>query len=260
AAGSQGEPMSALSRLAVGKHRELRVEPGDRVIHAARSIPGNEKSIGRTINHLLRRGAEVLTAETAALHVSGHPARDELRLLLELVRPRYFVPIHGEYRQLRAHARLAAEVGLDPSRIALAESGDVVAVDARGIGIVERVHVGQVFIDATLDEVASAVLRDRRRIAGDGVVVSVVAVDRRSGALSGYPEIVTRGFVPDSVSEGDTLMAEARGIVIDALAEATPEERTDEALLKARIHADLKRFLRRRTQRQPLIVPVIVGL
>jgi ribonuclease J len=222
-------------------------------------IPGNEKSIGRMINHLMRRGAELISVADRPVHVSGHPAQDELRRVIELVQPRHFVPIHGEYRQLRAHARLAVDAGLPSARVLLAESGDVVALSETEIRTVGRVHVGQVFIDATLERVDWSLLRDRRRSAGDGIVVPVVAVDRDGGAANGYPEIVTRGFVPgDGDDEG--VMREARQVVIDSLAEASPEERGDEALLKARIQTALKRFLRRRTQRQPLIIPVIVEL
>ena len=256
--GSQGEPMSALARISVAKHREVAVEEGDRVIHSARAIPGNEKSIGRMINHLLRRGAEVITEADAPVHVSGHPAADELRMLLQLVRPRFLIPIHGEYRQLLAHARLGRASGLDADRVVLADSGDVILVDPHRAAVVDRVPVGHVFIDATLEEVDFQLLRDRRQIAGDGVVVPVIAVDPDEGPTAGAIEIVSRGFLPEG--DGESVFLEARQIVADALAEATPEERTDEGLLKARIHAELKRFLRRRTQRRPLIVPVILEL
>ena len=258
ATGSQGEPLSALARIAVGQHRHVRLGPDDLVIHSARQIPGNEKSIGRMIDHLLRRGARVITAAEAPVHVSGHPARDELRRLIDLVRPRFLVPIHGEYRQLAAHAELARSSGLPAASVLLAETGDVIGLGPQAIEIVDRVHVGQVFIDAALDEVDASLLRDRRRSAEDGIVVAVVAVNRDQGAIADYPQIVTRGFVPDA--EGEGLREEARRVVVQALAEATPEMRRDEALLKARVQRELKRFLRRRTQRSPLIIPVIVEL
>jgi ribonuclease J len=257
ATGSQGEPMSALARIAVDKHRDVAVEPGDTVIHSARVIPGNEKSINRMINHLLRRGAEVVTSADASVHVSGHGSQDELRQLLQLVRPRYLMPIHGEYRQLLAHARLGTEVGLESSAIRLAESGDVIAVNENVISIEDRVHVGRVFIDAAFDEIDRSILRDRRKSAGDGIVVAVIAVNREGKAVNGFPEIVTRGFVPDSDNDA-AVMNEAKQLVISSLAETTPEERADEAMLRARVHTGLKRFFRRRTQRQPLIIPVIV--
>lgn len=256
--GSQGEPMSALARIAVDEHREARVEEGDVVLHSARTIPGNEKSVGRMINHLFRRGAEVITRTEAPIHVSGHPAREELKLLLRTLRPRFLLPIHGEYRQLLTHARLGSEAGLEAGAVVVAASGDVVALGGSSCEIVDRVPVGQVFIDETLEEVDLDVLRDRRRIAGDGIVVTVVAVDRESGAVNGTPEIVSRGFVPGDDDAG--VLDDARAVVASALSDATPEERADEGLLKARIQTELRRFLRRRTQRRPLIVPVVVEL
>ena len=258
AAGSQGEPLSALARIAVERHRDVRLETGDVVIHSARRIPGNEKSIGRMINRLIRRGAEVVTGDAAPVHASGHPSRDELRRAIELLRPQYLVPIHGEYRQLHAHAALAVECGMDPGRVLLVESGDRLVLGDDGLTRQDSVPVGQVCIDAAFDEVHGEVLRDRRRSAGDGIVVPVLTVDRNGAGMAVEAEIVTRGFVPGANGEG-ALMQEARQIVTAALAAASPEERADEAMLKARIHTDLKRFLRRRTQRRPLIIPVIVG-
>jgi len=256
ATGSQGEPMSALARMAVDRHRDVRIERGDLVIHSARIIPGNGKSIGRMFNHLLRRGAETVTGDTARVHVSGHPAREELRLVLNLVRPRFFIPIHGEYRQLVAHLRLARETGLDANRCLLAESGDLVTVNDQECVVSDRVHVGQVFIDAAMEEVDLSVLRDRRKIAGDGVVVPVVALDRERGLDT--VEIVSRGFLSEGGESG--LISEVEELTHRLLAEATPEERTDEGVLKARIQTELKRFLRRRAQRRPLILPVILEL
>jgi ribonuclease J len=254
--GSQGEPMSALARIAVDRHREVRIDPGDLVIHSARVIPGNAKSIGRMLNHLLRRGAETVTGDRARVHVSGHPAREELRLVLNLVRPRYFIPIHGEYRQLASHLRLARDTGLERHRGLLVESGDLVAVRENECVVRDRVHVGQVFIDAGMEEVDLSVLRDRRRIAGDGVVVPVVALDRERGLDT--VEIVSRGFLADS--SGNGVMGEVEDLTRRLLDEATPEERTDEGVLRARIQTELKRFLRRRVQKRPLILPVILEL
>jgi len=254
--GSQGEPMSALARISVDRHREARVSDGDRVIHSARIIPGNEKSIGRMMNHLLRRGAEIFAGDREGVHVSGHPSREELRLVLNLVRPRYLIPIHGEYRQLLAHLRLARETGLDGGRAVLAESGDVISVDERRCAVTSRAQVGQVFIDAAMEKVDLSVLRDRRRIAGDGVVVPVVALDREGGMDT--LEIVSRGFMAEGGESG--LIDEVRALTTRLLADATPEERTDEGLLKARIQTELKRFLQRRAQRRPLILPVIMEM
>jgi ribonuclease J len=259
--GSQGEPMSALARIAVARHRDVAVEPGDRIVFSARSIPGNEKSIGRMIDHLLRRGAEVITPADAPVHVSGHPSRDELQQLIQLARPRFLIPIHGEYKHLHAHARLGREVGMGASRVRVAESGDVIVLNERRVDVGERIHVGKIFIDGSLDRVDRSLIKDRRRSAGDGIVVAVVAVDREGGAVSGFPEIVTRGFVPDSDGEGEgEVVQELKNLLIASLAEASPEERADEVLLRTRIHTELKRFLRRRTRRQPLIIPVIVEM
>jgi ribonuclease J len=258
ATGSQGEPLSALARLAIDRHREARIEEGDLVLHSARIIPGNEKSIGRLINHLLRRGAEVVTGMDAPIHVSGHPCSDELRTMLRLLRPRFLIPIHGEYRQLLAHARLGRDAGLPADRVLLAESGDVLALDADEGRIVDRVAVGQVFIDDALEEVDTTVLRDRRHLAGDGIVVPVVAIHRDSGAVNGTPEVVSRGFL--SEIDQEEILREAGAVVASSLADASDDERTDEVLLKARIQSGLKRFFRKRTQRRPLIIPVIVEL
>jgi ribonuclease J len=212
------------------------------------------------LNHCLRRGAAVVTSAEAPVHVSGHARADELRALIRLLRPRYFLPIHGEYRQLQAHARLAVECGLDASSVLLADTGDVIAVGERGIATVDRVGVGQVFIDTALDPVDAEILRDRRRLAGDGLVIPIVALPRGPAAPNGYLEIVTRGFVGGAGAADDTLLAEARRAVEQSLAEATPEERADEGLLKARIQTELRRFLRRRTQRRPLVIPVVLEL
>jgi ribonuclease J len=256
--GSQGEPSSALARIAVDKHRDVVVSDGDLVLHSARSIPGNEKSIGRMINHLLRRGATVVTAQDAPIHVSGHPRRDELALLIHLLRPKFLLPIHGEYRQLAAHAAIGRNCGLPAERVLLAESGDLLALTEDDFTRVDRVPVGQVFIDGALDRVDFTMLRDRRQIAGDGIVVAVVAVHRESGQISGLAEIASRGFVSDATE--DELLREARGVVALSLDDTSREERTDEGLLKAKIQAGLRSFLRRRTQKRPLIIPVIVEL
>jgi ribonuclease J len=255
--GSQGEPTSALARIAVGKHRDVQIGEGDRVIHAARAIPGSEKTIGRMVNHLLRRGAEVVDDTQVRVHVSGHGAADELRLVLHLLRPRFLVPVHGEFRQLAAHARLARDSGPSAPEVVLADTGDLLALSPSECTVVGRVPVGQVFIDATLEEVDFELLRERKQIAGDGLVVPVVAMGPAGADSAERIEIVSRGFLRE---DGDGLFREAKRVLADSLAEATPEERGDEGLLKARLQTDLKRFLRRRTQRRPLIIPVIVEL
>ena len=254
ATGAQGEPAAALPRIALDRHREVRLTAGDVVVHSARTIPGNERSVARMFDHVLRRGAEIMTASDDAIHVSGHASSDELRALIRLLRPDVLIPSHGEYRQLLAHARIAREMGVP--NVPVVESGDVLAVDGRTCEVVERVPVGQVFIDATLEEVDRFTLRDRRRLAEDGTVVAVVAVDRETGALRRPPDLVTRGFVSEADEDG--LLRDAVRELESGIREASSEERADEGILKDRIHANLRRFFRRRTQRRPMIIPVIV--
>jgi ribonuclease J len=259
ATGSQGEPLSAMARMASDRHRHVRIEEGDVVIHSARRIPGNEKTIDRMFDELVRRGATVVTAREAMVHASGHPSQDDLRRLIELVRPRYLVPIHGEYRQLKAHHDLAVSTGMSAGQVPVIESGDVLRIDGETIEVVDQVPVGRVFMDASAARVDPDLLRDRRRSAADGVVVAVVALDREGRPAPGYPQIVTRGFVPDaSVPNG--FHREARRVVVSALAAATDRQRFDPSALEERIHTDLKRFLRRRIQRSPLIIPVVTEL
>jgi len=259
-AGSQGEPVSALSQVSVGKHKHVELEPGDTVVLSSRIIPGNEKGIFRMIDHLSRRGAEVIYGTgTPPIHVSGHASQEELTLMLNLVRPRYFVPIHGEYRQLARHAALAGHLrhsGLGESFVL--ESGDVLEIDARGARKTGRVAVGRVCIDSgSVDEVVEdVIIHDRRHLSEDGIVMMVIAINRHTGELESQPEIVTRGFV--APEDGAEMVVQAREIVVRTLEGSTGEERADYGLIKAKISADLKRFIARQTSRRPLILPVIL--
>ncbi|MGQ0736547.1 MAG: ribonuclease J [Acidobacteriota bacterium] len=260
--GSQGEPNAALSRIAIDDHRFVKLQPEDRVILSARAIPGNEKAIGRVMNHIARRGAEVITESTKHVHVSGHGAEEELKLLLALVRPRYFVPIHGEYRQLARHASIASLVtsGL-PSRVEVitAENGDVIRFDQDGARITAKAPTGRVLIDATrVGEVREEVLRDRRHLAADGLVVPVVAIDRQTGAVDSLPELIARGFVTDG--DADALLADGARLVSSVISEARVEERTDSGLIREKIRVELRRFLRKRTGRRPLVLPVVMEI
>jgi ribonuclease J len=259
--GSQGEPMSALSRIAIDDHRHVKIGPDDTVVLSARAIPGNEKAIGRVINHVARRGADVIHEGIKHVHVSGHGSEEELKLMLSLVRPRYFVPIHGEYRQLSQHARVARRVfsGRDPQpEILLAENGDVIHVDAQGARIAGKAPVGRVLIDGTrTGEVGDEVLRDRRHLAEDGLVVPVVAINRQTGALEGVPEIITRGFVMDGSSE---LLADGARLLSEVVDQASLEERTDQGLIKEKLRVELRRFLRKRSGRRPFVLPVIMEI
>ena len=259
AGGSQGEPLSAMSRIAAAQHRDISLEPGDTVIHSARIIPGNEKSIGRMINRLLRQGAQVITAGDAPVHVSGHASTGELQQLLEWLKPCWFVPIHGEYRQLHAHVRLAVAAGLEPQRVLLAESGDRIRIDKTTFEIAGQVPVGRTYMEAAGDEVAWELLRDRRKSSNDGVVVAVVDIDEHGGTTKGYPWIVTRGFTPNVNDEGE-MLERSRQAIADALEEAPARERGDAAALETRIELHLRRCIRRNVQRYPLIIAMVKGV
>jgi ribonuclease J len=259
--GTQGEPMSALSRVAVDNHKSLSVETGDTVVLSARIIPGNEKAIYRMINHMAKRGAEVIYGNmNPPVHVSGHGSAEELKLVLNLVRPRYFMPVHGEYRQLARHASLAQHLrgaGLEQSFVL--ETGDTLEIDAMGARRGEKVTVGRVCIDSgSLDDVVEdLVIRDRRHLSEDGFVIPIIAINKHTGRSETLPEIVSRGFVSFE-ENGSVLLQEARQVVARTLETSTQEERTDWGVMKEKIRADLKRFLNKQTARRPLITPVIL--
>jgi ribonuclease J len=262
ATGSQGEPLAALSRIAVANHRHVSIEPGDRVVFSARAIPGNEKAIDRVINHLARRGADVVTAANRQVHVSGHGSEEELKLMLSLVRPRYFVPIHGEFRQRSRYARMAERLAAgDPDRLSvlMAENGDVLRFDAASGRVAGRVPTGRVLIDGPgTGEVADEVLRDRRHLAEDGLIVPVLVIDKQTGAIEGVPDIVTRGLVLEP--NGEELLREAGRIILEVLGETSAEERTDRGLVTEKIRVELRRFFRKRAGRRPLVLPVIMEI
>jgi ribonuclease J len=256
--GSQGEPQAALPRIAIDDHRHVRLEPDDVVVFSARSIPGNEKGIGRVMNHVSRRGAEVVHEETKHVHVSGHGSEEELKLMLSLVRPRYFVPIHGEYRQLARHARVATRVS-PGTKVVLAESGDLIRFDDEGGRVADKVPAGRILIDSTRSgEVGDEVLRDRRHLSGDGLVVPVVAIGKQSGTLEETPDVITRGFVVDARTEA--LLKEIPAILASTIENSSVEERTDPGLIKERIRVELQRFFRKRSGLRPLVLPVIMEI
>jgi ribonuclease J len=260
--GSQGEPNAALSRIAIDDHRSVKVSPPDRVVISARAIPGNEKAIGRVMNHVARRGVDVITEATKHVHVSGHGSEEELKLVLSLVRPRYFIPIHGEFRQLARHARVAAMVtgGLAaPVKVFTPENGDILRFTHDGAQIADRAPAGRILIDGTrVGEVGDQVLRDRRHLAGDGLVVPVVAINRQTGAVEGVPELIARGFVIDG--EGDDVLSEGSRLIATLIAEANLEERTDPGLISEKIRVELRRYLRKRTGRRPMVLPVVMEI
>jgi ribonuclease J len=257
--GSQAEPLAALTRLAFGKHKDFAVEEGDSVIFSARVIPGNEGRVSRLVNHFCRRGARVFDESHWKVHVSGHASQEELKLMLNITRPKFFIPVHGEYRQLFAHALLAREVGIPKERILLAETGDIIVLKPDSVRIEGKAVVGRRLIDeggvAELDEV---VVRDRQHLSAEGVVLAVVAINKSTGCIEGTPELVSRGHVQEE--EGAAFLAEARQIVTKALDECSEEERRDSLVLTETIRAALKRYFRKQTGTRPMIVPVIIEI
>jgi ribonuclease J len=260
ASGTQGEPMSALSRIAVDNHKNLSVERGDTVVLSARIIPGNEKGIYRMINHFAKRGADVIYGTmNPPVHVSGHGSVEELRLILNLLRPRYFLPIHGEYRQLAKHAALASHLrGAGLEETFILETGETLEIDRAGARRGEKVQVGRVCIDSgSIDEVVEdIVIRDRRHLSEDGFVLPIIAISKNSGRNETLPEIVSRGFM--SFEDGSELLQQARQVVARTLESSSEEERSDWGVMQEKIRADLKRFLNKETSRRPLIMPVIL--
>jgi ribonuclease J len=260
ASGTQGEPMSALSRVAVDNHKSLSLEAGDTVALSSRIIPGNEKAIYRMMNHVAKRGADVIYgAMNPPIHVSGHGSAEELRLVLNLVRPRFFVPIHGEYRQMAKHAQLAqhlSHLGLEDTFIL--ESGQTLMIDSEGARKGEPVTVGRVCIDSGSigDVVEELVIRDRRHLSEDGFVLPIIAINKNSGRAEGLPEIVSRGFM--SMDEGTDLLRDARQVVLKTIESSTVEERGDWGVMQEKIRVDLRRFIHKQTSRRPLIMPVIL--
>jgi ribonuclease J len=259
--GTQGEPMSALSRVAVDNHKHLKITPGDTVVLSSRIIPGNEKTIFRMIDHLSKRGADVMYGSmNPPLHVSGHGSMEELRLVLNLVRPRYFVPVHGEYRQLSKHVRLASHLrGIGLEETFIMETGDVLEFDHRGARRAGRVTVGRVCIDsgAVGEVVGDMVIRDRRVISEDGIVLPIIAINKHSGKIESTPEIVSRGFALES---DQAFMRSARETVSRTLETSSNEEKGDVGVMKEKIRNDLKRFINKETQRRPMIMPVILEI
>jgi len=236
----------------------------DTVVFSARAIPGNEKAIARTMSHITRRGADIITPAMKRIHVSGHGNAEELKLVLSLVRPRFFVPVHGEYRQLAQHARVAKRVMAGSERrvqVLLAEDGDIIQFDQHGARIADKAPTGRVLIDVTrVGEVGEEVLRDRRHLAADGVIVAMVAISRTTGALVGEPELVARGFVVNE-GERDGLFKDAAIVIMECIATASVEERTDQGLMGEKLRVELRRFFKKRSSgRRPLVLPVLMEI
>jgi ribonuclease J len=258
--GTQGEPMSALSRAAVNNHKHARIEKGDTVMLSSRIIPGNEKAIYRMVDHLFRREAHVIYDDGSSppVHVSGHASQEELKLIINLVKPKYFIPIHGEYRQLKLHAELAGSMRGSVGNVMLIESGDILEFDELGARKAGRVNVGRICIDSgsRTDVVEDLVIKDRRHLSEDGFVLPIIAINKLTGKVEVSPEIVTRGF-----SGGENgFMDEVRQVVVQTLSQSSDEERADYGVIKEKIRADLKRFISKQTQKRPLIMPVILEI
>lgn len=258
--GSQGEPMAALSRMAAAEHRQVEIMAGDTVIISAHPIPGNERSVGRTINQLYKLGAEVIYEDSRGIHVSGHASQEELKWMINLCRPRYFVPIHGEFRMLWHHGQLAQEVGIPQENIFLLDVGDVLQFPTdkdKPAAVVGKVPAGPVFVDGLgVGDVGNVVLRDRRQLSQDGILIVVVALDKKSGEIVSGPDIVSRGFV--YIRESEQLLEEAKVRVEEALAQLDEKQSTQWNALKNCMRDTLSRFLYERTQRRPIILPVVM--
>jgi ribonuclease J len=260
ASGSQAEPMSSLSRVAVDNHRLLTLDERDTVILSSRIIPGNEKAIFRMLDHMFRKRALVYyDNDGGTIHVSGHACQEEQKMLLNLVRPRYFIPVHGEYRQLFRHSALAHAVGAVSEEILLIEDGQPIEFTEDRAYRREPVTAGRVCVDSgSLEEIEEVVIRDRKHLSEDGVVVPIIAINKHTGQIESQPEIVTRGFMPsDNVPE---LINGAREVVLRTVEQSNDEEKTDWSVIKEKIRVDLRRYLKKQTSKRPLILPVILEL
>ena len=255
--GSQGETMSALTRMAFNTHRQVDLMPGDRVIISASAIPGNENAIGNVVNELYRKGAEVMNERELALHVSGHACQEELKIVHALVKPKFFIPVHGEQRMLQIHARLAQGMGMDPNHVLVSDIGRVMELTPNSARLAGTVTAGQVFVDGYgVGDVGSVVLRDRRHLAQDGMIVVVLSMSGEDGALVSGPDIITRGFVYVKESEG--LMEELRQVAMEAIQSVDTRYATDWSAIKSTIKGDLSNYLYKKTKRSPMTLPVIM--
>jgi ribonuclease J len=257
--GSQGEPMSVLSRIAIDEHKHIKIKKGDTVILSAKMIPGNERSIGKIINHLMKRGADVIYERVSEIHVSGHASKEELKLMINMVRPKYFMPIHGEYRHLKYHARLAEKSGIPVENIFLMENGDILEFTSSGAVKNGKVTSGRIFIDGKgIGDVHDIVLRDRRRLAHDGIVIILVGIERLTKRIVSGPEIISRGFIFEDASA--EIINEVRDLMTQTLLNLEDDVISDISLIQAKLRSTLKRYLKNTMDRRPLIMPIIVEI
>jgi len=256
--GSQGEPMSVLSRIATGEHKTIRIQEGDTVILSAKMIPGNERSIGRIINHLFRRGANVIYEKVSEVHVSGHASKEELKLMLNMVRPKYFVPIHGEYRHLVYHSMLAKKLNIPDDNIFILSDGDILEIGVTSAQVVGQVQTGRVFIDGkSIGDVDGLVLRDRWRLSHDGIIIPLITVEKVSARILSGPDIISRGFFPDKETE-QAVSEKLKDIIITEINQLDKEIITDLSLFQDRIRRVVKRFLKKEFNQRPMIMPIIM--
>lgn len=255
--GSQGEPMSALTRMAVSEHKKVDIVPGDLVIISASPIPGNEKLISRVINELLKKGADVIYEDLADIHVSGHACQEELKIIHRLVKPKFFMPVHGEFKHLRKHAELVSSLGMDKKNIFLMEIGRTLELTRDKAQMTNYVPSGRVLVDGLgVGDVGNIVLRDRKHLSQDGLIVVVITIDGASGSVIAGPDIISRGFV--YVRESEELMEDIRNVARNALDKSTDKRKSDWATKKSLIKEDLKEYLYERTKRRPMILPIIM--
>ncbi len=255
--GSQGEPMSALTLMAANEHKHFQIRKGDTIVLSSKMIPGNERAITRIINHLFKHGAEVFYEKVSEVHVSGHASKEELKLLLNLVRPKFFIPVHGEYRHLVHHAKLAQKVNIPEENIFILEDGEVMEFTGGTARRAGRVPAGRVLIDGKVPGgVDTVVLRDRMKLAHDGVVIVILSIEKLTGKVVSGPDIVSRGFLFEDASQ--ELLAEVKQVVLDTLVVMIPEAKGDWSIVSARVRSSLKKFINKRLDRRPMILPVIM--
>jgi ribonuclease J len=254
--GSQGEPMSVLSRIATDEHKHIKIKDGDTVILSAKMIPGNERSIGKIVNHLFRRGANVIYEKVSEVHVSGHASKEELKLMLSLVKPKYFMPIHGEYRHLVYHSMLAKKLDIPLENIFILKNGEILEITDNGARKNGRVNSGRIYIDGKgIGDVEEMVLRDRLRLAHDGIVLIILAVEKLTGNIISGPEIISRGFVFEDVSQ--EVINNVRDLLANTISELDKDFISDTSLLKAKLRSTLKKYLRNTMDRKPMIMPIV---
>lgn len=257
--GSQGEPMSALTRIATGTHKKIKIEPEDMIVISASPIPGNEKFIFNVINQLYRKGASVIYKSLEDIHVSGHACQEELKLVHSLLKPKYFIPIHGEYRHLKQHAMIAENLGLNESNIFILDIGDVFQITSTKAEIVNKVSSGRIMVDGLgVGDVGNIVLRDRRHLSQDGIITIVVTIDKQGPSVLAGPDIVSRGFV--YIKESEQLLRDSKNLVRESVEECISNNITEWSVIKATIRNDLGKFLYKKTKRKPIILPIIMEI